>query len=175
MTQEVIHGVSKHQYYKRWNDMVQRCYNVKDKQYKQYGARGISIDPVWDRRNPKGALNFVIWVEEQLAKLPEEDRPETFLVVRQKNTDNYSPDNCYITNNIDASQKRDFCVLDFEKVVKIRQHKKTNPTASLEDMCKLFGILHRYTLSKCLKGISWSNVDSVEAPVTVIDRRVKAV
>ncbi len=34
------HGLSKHPFYKKWNDMVRRCYDPKEPAYKKYGARG---------------------------------------------------------------------------------------------------------------------------------------
>ena len=34
-------------YYKVWNDMMHRCYNVNDKDYPLYGGIGISVDPSW--------------------------------------------------------------------------------------------------------------------------------
>ena len=35
------------QYYKIWNDIINRCYNVSDHDYKYYGALGISVDESW--------------------------------------------------------------------------------------------------------------------------------
>lgn len=35
------------QFYKPWNDMMNRCYNKNDKDYPGYGAIGISVDPRW--------------------------------------------------------------------------------------------------------------------------------
>ena len=34
------HGLSKHRFYKVWHQVVRRCTNSKDKDYKDYGARG---------------------------------------------------------------------------------------------------------------------------------------
>lgn len=35
--------------YKSWNSMKNRCNNSKLKEYKNYGARGISYDPKWEK------------------------------------------------------------------------------------------------------------------------------
>lgn len=165
MVWEAKHGVSKHPLYVRWNDMIQRCYNSKAVGFEACGGKGIVVSAEWDRRNPKGALNFITWLEERLEEIPEEDRSKAFVVARRKVTDPYSPETCYLTNNMEASQKRGMCVLDFDTVVQLRQYKKANPKVSLRTMCKLFGIDYIYTLSRCLKGITWSNVDDTESPI----------
>jgi hypothetical protein len=41
------HGLRKHKLYIVWNGMRQRCYNPKNKAYKNYGGRGISVAPEW--------------------------------------------------------------------------------------------------------------------------------
>lgn len=37
------HGLRHHKFYKRWDSMMQRCYNPKHGSYKDYGARGIVV------------------------------------------------------------------------------------------------------------------------------------
>lgn len=34
-------------FYKPWNDMLNRCYRVEDNDYKYYGALGVRVDPRW--------------------------------------------------------------------------------------------------------------------------------
>jgi len=41
------HGLSKTPVYQVWCGMKRRCFNPKDKRYKNYGARGISVHPLW--------------------------------------------------------------------------------------------------------------------------------
>lgn len=43
----IIHNASKSRLYRVWQNMKGRCYNVNRKDYKNYGGRGISIDPRW--------------------------------------------------------------------------------------------------------------------------------
>lgn len=33
--------------YRRWYNMISRCYNPKDKRYNSYGAVGVTVDPRW--------------------------------------------------------------------------------------------------------------------------------
>lgn len=165
MTQAVIHGVSKHKYYKRWNDMIQRCFNPQDVRYFRYGGAGIEVDFEWDRRNPKGAFNYVVWVEEQVSKLPPEQRETPFLIVRHDQAKNYSSTNCRIMTAIEASQKRRDLTLDFDTVVFLRRFRRQYEEITLREMCELFNIKHKYTLSRCLQGLAWANVNKVEPPI----------
>lgn len=44
-----VHGfaVREHPLYVTWADMLARCYNRENKAFKNYGARGILVDPHW--------------------------------------------------------------------------------------------------------------------------------
>jgi hypothetical protein len=35
------------QFYRSWNDMMNRCYNPNDRDYNYYGAIGVTVDPRW--------------------------------------------------------------------------------------------------------------------------------
>ena len=41
------HGDSYLSEYRTWAGMLQRCYNPKASRYKDYGGRGITVDPLW--------------------------------------------------------------------------------------------------------------------------------
>src|SRR5574343_1548 len=41
------HGLRESPMYSRWSDMLSRCYDVKDRVYRYYGARGITVCPAW--------------------------------------------------------------------------------------------------------------------------------
>ena len=47
------HGLRKTKAYFAWGSMIQRCYNSKNKNYKHYGGRGISVCQEW-----KTFINF---------------------------------------------------------------------------------------------------------------------
>lgn len=44
---KITHDLSKHPLYSRWQGIKQRCYNKKEKKYKDYGGRGISMCDEW--------------------------------------------------------------------------------------------------------------------------------
>lgn len=51
------HGLSTHPLYDAWDAMIKRCYNEKDKDYKNYGARGIKVCERW--LPPMGIVSYV--------------------------------------------------------------------------------------------------------------------
>lgn len=74
--------VSKHPYYKVWIGLRARCYNVTDKNYEDYGGRGIIVCDRW--------LNsFMNFVKDMGIKPSKKHSVE-----REDNDDNYTPANC---------------------------------------------------------------------------------
>ena len=166
MPRDPVEGISGHKHYTRWWGMNQRCYNTKDENYPACGGRGIKVDDDWHYHNPKGAFNFIVWVEEQVAKRPVEKRSEPFVVGRRDLNGPYTPENCILTTNLELSQRRGYVTMTLEDVIYYRQYKRQNPKVSLRSMCKVFDIKNVYTLSRCLQGITWANANEVEPPLT---------
>jgi len=54
------HGLSKHRFYPRWRDMMNRCYSPNNKHYRDYGGRGVVVCKEW--RQPAA---FLAWCEEE--------------------------------------------------------------------------------------------------------------
>ena len=78
-----VHGLANNQFYNTWKNMDKRCNNPKNKDYKNYGARGITICADWlDIRN------FVAWCEETYPNI------EGLSLDRIDNDKGYSPENC---------------------------------------------------------------------------------
>jgi hypothetical protein len=74
-------GLSKNRFYPTWNHMLDRCNNISNKRYKDYGARGISICEDW-----LDIKNFIEWAEAT--------HIEGMTLDRIDNDKGYSPDNC---------------------------------------------------------------------------------
>jgi len=74
------HGMSKTAIFKSWISMISRCRTVTDKNYAQYGGRGITVCDRW--------LKF----ENFYADMGQ--RPEGMQLDRIDNDKGYSPDNC---------------------------------------------------------------------------------
>lgn len=66
--------------YNSWRAMKDRCNNPKHPWYSNYGGRGISYDPRWER--------FKAFFEEML------ERPEGYDLDRIDPDKNYTMDNC---------------------------------------------------------------------------------
>ena len=74
-----VHGMEKTSTYTIWKNMKSRCCNPKNKDYKNYGKRGISICERWN--------SFVNFLEDMGV------RPEGLQIDRINNNGNYSKEN----------------------------------------------------------------------------------
>lgn len=77
------HGLSHNQFYQTWYDMKYRCYNTMSKDYKHYGARGITVCEEW-----LDVANFVAWAEATHPNI------KGYSLDRIDNDKGYSPENC---------------------------------------------------------------------------------
>jgi hypothetical protein len=81
--------------YKVWVNMMQRCSNPKNKQYKDYGGRGIFVVSAWQDFH-----TFCTWA---LANGSEKGKH----LDRENNDGHYGPDNCrFVTPFVNANNKR---------------------------------------------------------------------
>lgn len=100
--QSRTHGLSKHPLYHVMVDMMDRCYNPRAQEYKNYGKRGITICDEW--RNDYGS--FVRWgLEHGYAKGLQIDRID--------NSKGYSPSNCrFVTPSVNANNRRNTVMIE---------------------------------------------------------------
>jgi len=76
------HGMYKSAEFSAWQSMLQRCYNKKNKGYKNYGGRGITVDDRW--------LKFENFYEDMGPR-----KDSKLSIERRDNNKGYSPSNCY--------------------------------------------------------------------------------
>ena len=76
------HAESKTRLYNIWNNMRERCSNAKNPQYKDYGARGISVCDDW--------CNFELFRAWALSS----GYSESLTIDRIENDKGYYPENC---------------------------------------------------------------------------------
>lgn len=79
-----IKGLSTHRLFHIWDKMIRRCYNLSDKDYCIYGARGIRVCQEW-RDN---FLSFYNWAVHR------EDYDDNLSIDRINNNGDYEPNNC---------------------------------------------------------------------------------
>ena len=75
------HGLTKHRLFHVWDKMLQRCFNEKNKAYKNYGARGITVCKRW--------LNVANFIKDMYPSYQ-----EGLSIDRINNNGNYEPSNC---------------------------------------------------------------------------------
>lgn len=87
------HGQSKTRTYDSWYNMVQRCTNPDDKNYHNYGGRGITVCKRW--------MKFIHFLEDM------SEAPEGYQIDRIDNNKRYCKSNCqWTTAKINNRNKR---------------------------------------------------------------------
>jgi hypothetical protein len=131
------HGKSGTPVYKKWIHMRERCYNIKDKNYHNYGGRGITVCGRWLGKD--GSLNFFNDMGEC---------PEGYELDRIDNNGNYEPDNCRWASHMEQCRNRRPNI--FVSIFGL--------TLCLKDVCNLVGTDYKKVHYKWKRGwpMSWS-------------------
>jgi len=79
--------------YAIWNSMINRCYNKNNKDYKNYGGKGIKVCDRWKN-------NFSNFFNDMGLK------PESMSLDRINNNGNYEPENCKWSTYIEQASNR---------------------------------------------------------------------
>lgn len=134
------HGLTNHDLYIVWKNMLSRCYNRNNKEYKHYGARGIKVCERW-----KKVENFI------------NDMCQSFVnglqIDRINNDGNYCKENCKWSNRSEQqNNKRN------NHMVTYRGNEYT--LTELSRISMTFGISCKALLKRLEAG--WDPIDAVE-------------
>ena len=125
-----------------WRTMHNRCYNVNQKSYQNYGGRGIAVDDVW--HGAEGFKRFLADMGPQ---------PEGGTVERIDNNANYGPSNCrWATRAEQANNKRNNVFIT-----------ANGKTQTLLAWARELGCSHAAILYRLKKGMS--EHDAVTMPI----------
>jgi hypothetical protein len=127
-----VHGLSKHPLYIKWLSIKNRCYIKSNKEYKNYGGRGISVCDEW-KNNFK---NFYDWSVNNGYK-------QSLTIDRIDVNRNYEPSNCrYIKISEQHNNKTNSFYVTFNG------DKKT-----IAEWSKISGVSQSKIRRRLLKGI----------------------
>ena len=102
------HGMSGTRLYSVYRDMKDRCHNPKNRVYKNYGGRGITVCDEW-RNNSKSFLDWAL----------SHGYSDDLTIDRIDNDKGYSPDNCrWATASEQADNRRTSIRLQYKGEIK---------------------------------------------------------
>lgn len=140
------HGETNTSLYKVWQGMKKRCFNPKEKAYKNYGGRGVTVCSEWK----ENFLTFKKWAEENGYK-------KDLTIERINNNGNYEPSNCtWIPLPQQANNRRSSHFITF------KGEKRT-----ITEWSKIVR-LNRRTISYRINNLHWS----IEKALTTPARKV---
>lgn len=97
------HGFHKHPIYQAWSHIKQRCHNPKNKEYKNYGGRGIVMCNDWFD-NPEEFINWSL----------KNGWRKGLTIDRIDNEKGYCPDNCrWVSMEVQENNKRNNHYYDY--------------------------------------------------------------
>lgn len=138
--------------YVTWISMKARCYNLKNKEYKNYGGRGIKICDRWLNGDGKksGYECFLLDMGR---------RPEHHSIDRIDNNGDYEPANCQWASNVtQALNKRNNRYVEYGGI-----------RVLLKSVCDDLGISYTAVLARMDK-LGWSVEDAIEKPLRKLKR-----
>ena len=122
------HGLTGDRLYTIWNNMVARCHHPQNTNYKNYGARGISVCEEWRTDVHK----FIDWARNN-------GYSENLTIDRIDNNGDYTPSNCrWVGYEVQITNRREY----EPKARKATKHIWTinGETKSGVEWCKFYGI-----------------------------------
>lgn len=148
----IVHNKSHTPLYGVWNNMKNRCTNIHDKSYKNYGGRGISICEEW-----KNSFQcFYDWSIKNGYK-------EGLTIERIDNDGNYCPENCkWIIKGEQVNNRRNNQFYTYQ-----------GKTQTLGQWCKELNLDYGRIHGRITYG-NWTFERAISTPIDVSKRNKKA-
>jgi len=138
------HGMYSTPIYQVWQSMKKRCYNSNCKDYKDYGGRGIIVCDRW--------LNSFENFYEDMGDKP---FPKAQLD-REKNNEDYTPDNCrWVTNTVNQQNRRNNVFT--KETVKLARQMYEQSNFTRKQLQKIFKVDYA-NLCYVLRHDTWRNI-----------------
>ena len=133
------HGMSKSKTYSIWNNIRERCLNKKNKDFENYGGRGITVCDRWKK-------SFICFLEDM------GEAPFQMQIDRIDNNKGYTKENCrWTTIQVQANNRRT-CVMVTSKGI----------TKTISDWSKEIGV-ERKTLEYRIR-VGWDIEKALTTP-----------
>jgi hypothetical protein len=134
----VIHGKHNTRLYRIYENMKQRCYNSNNKDYKNYGGRGITVCDEWKN----DFMNFYNWAMEN-------DYRDDLTIDRINNNGNYESNNCrWVTVKEQANNRRNNHFITYNG--KTQSITKWSNELNLSKAMLYYRLNHNWNIEKAL-------------------------
>ncbi len=142
------HGFYNSSLYRRWDCILQRCTNPNNKDYKNYGGRGIKVCDRW--------LNSFSAFYEDMGDIPFKDAQ----IDREDNDGDYTLKNCRWTTSVVNAQNRRSNVLNWFTVRSIRRLYALKKYLR-KDLCKIYNLKFG-TLKQVIYNQTWKGIEPLK-------------
>lgn len=135
--------------YKIWENMLYRCYCVKDKSYQYYGGKGVTVCDRWHRFDfffedmPK-----ISGFDDELFRQGKLRLDKDILSTENKV---YSPQTCLWVSDLINQKRRTIEYNNKNKKYAVFPDGHTEEISNISDFCKTYG-LHRQNVTLCFSG-----------------------
>lgn len=124
------HGMSKTRFYSEWCSMIRRCENKKDKSYRRYGGRGITVCDRWRK-------DFMNFYEDMQG-----DYDDGLTLDRIDNSLGYNPSNCrWVSMKQQQNNRTNNVVFEIDG----KKH-------TMSEWCDIFGLSNSMVRSRYHRG-----------------------